>query len=315
VPPLSDTDITAWKDDYLSSDSNSPADSDYIAGMLGDQARNVKSVVRAESENKAWMRLGEVATYISATSFSLVGDQRAVASIGRRVKAAITGATRYGTITGSSFGSSITTITVQWDLEHYSTWTHTVSGDDSIVFVGSGDIRSRFAVDTTHEFWRLNSVTRKVRKVSALGFGGGATSVTYDNDDFYMPLDADDEDLLVPSQGIDNTLGEVQLGILTPDQFQSGLAHAVMAGSFSIQLNGTNGSVTPWTIPFPVRMPNTLFRVAVTPTGIQSGMPTATDWAKPYVSGVSATGFTVRFQTGATPDSATVLYDYVAWRQ
>lgn len=312
MPPLSDTDITAWKDDYLSADTNSPADSDYISRMLGDQARNAKSVVRAESENKAWVRLGEVATYISATSFSLVGDQRAVASIGRRVKAAITGATRYGTITGSSFGSGITTVTVQWDLEHYTTWALTVATANSIVFTGSGDIRSRFAANTTHEFWDLTNGVRIVRKVSALGIGGGATSITYHSDNFYLPLTSDYDDLLIPSTGIDNTLGEVQLGIFTPDQFQSGLQHAVLAGPFSISLNGGAG---PFTVAFPVRMPDTLFRVGVTPVGIESGTPSGSFWAKPYVPTVSATGFTVAFQSGATPSNATVLYDYVVWRQ
>lgn len=310
--PLSDTSITMWENDYLTSDTNSPADSDYIATMLDDQARNVKSVARAEAENKAWVRLGEVATYVSATSFTLVGDQRAVASIGRRVKASITGATRYGTIRNSTFASNTTTVTVQWDLEHYTTHALTVATPNSISFVGSGDIRSRFAVDEIHEFWAVTTGARKVRKVSALSFGGGATGITYVSGDPYIGLDANDDDLLIPSQGIDNTLTEVQLGIFTPDQFQSGMQHAFLAGQFTVGLDGSNG---PFVVNLPVRMPDALYKVAVTPNGIVTGTPTDSQWTKVYVSATAETNFSVEFPPGTTPDSATVRYEYVLWRQ
>ena len=81
---VTDTDITFWQDDFLTNDTNTPSDNAYIEGLLGAQIRNCKSVVRAESENKAWVRLGEVATYVSATSFTLSGDWRTVASRGAR---------------------------------------------------------------------------------------------------------------------------------------------------------------------------------------------------------------------------------------
>lgn len=309
--PLSDDTIIEWLNDYLTSDSNSPADTDYIATMLDDQARNVKSVARAEAENKAWVRLGEVATYVSATSFTLVGDQRAVASIGRRVKASITGATRYGTIRNSTFASNTTTVTVQCDLEHYTTHAFTVAGANSISFVGAGDIRSRFAVDEIHEFWAVTTGAKKVRKVSALSFGGGATGITYVSGDPYISLDSNDDDIMIPSQGINNTLAEVQFGIFTPDQFQSGMSHGFLAGQVNVVLNGTNG---PFTVTLPVRMPDTAYKVGVTPVDVVTGTPSATDWKKPYVSAKAETTFSISFPTGTTPDSATVRFEWVIWR-
>lgn len=54
---------------------------------------------------------GPAPTYISATSFSLVGDQTTAFHIGRRVKTTNSGGTVYSTISGSAF-AALTTITV-----------------------------------------------------------------------------------------------------------------------------------------------------------------------------------------------------------
>lgn len=58
-----------------------------------------------------WVSFAGAPTYISATSFSLVGDQTTTFQVGRRIKTTNTGGTVYSTITASSFGV-ITTITV-----------------------------------------------------------------------------------------------------------------------------------------------------------------------------------------------------------
>ncbi|MDE2099299.1 MAG: hypothetical protein KGL39_18745 [Patescibacteria group bacterium] len=60
--------------------------------------------------------LGTTPTYISANSFSVIGDQRATYHVGRRVKLVASGSTVYGVISASSF-SSVTTITVLVDNE------------------------------------------------------------------------------------------------------------------------------------------------------------------------------------------------------
>ena len=61
-----------------------------------------------------WVLYGAAPTYISGTSFSLVGDQTATFQIGRRVKTTNTGGTVYSSITNSVFGA-VTTVTVSND--------------------------------------------------------------------------------------------------------------------------------------------------------------------------------------------------------
>lgn len=62
-----------------------------------------------------WITFAIAPVYISASSFSLIGDQTATFQLGRRVKATLSGATRYGFITSSSFGAGITTVVMSLD--------------------------------------------------------------------------------------------------------------------------------------------------------------------------------------------------------
>lgn len=57
---------------------------------------------------------GPAPTFISATSFTLVGDQTGTFTSGRRIKSTNTAGTRYGTITTSGF-TSLTTVTIAND--------------------------------------------------------------------------------------------------------------------------------------------------------------------------------------------------------
>lgn len=61
-----------------------------------------------------WL-LGTTPSFIGATQFSVVGDQRPTYHIGRRIKATAGGGTLYGYITNSTFAASATTVTVQLD--------------------------------------------------------------------------------------------------------------------------------------------------------------------------------------------------------
>ena len=58
-----------------------------------------------------WVASGVVPTYVSATSFTLPGDQTSTFQIGRRVKTTNSGGTVYSTITASAYGA-LTTVTV-----------------------------------------------------------------------------------------------------------------------------------------------------------------------------------------------------------
>jgi len=71
---------------------------------------NVAGINDATVTLDQWVS-GPAPTYISATSFSLVGDQTSVFHVGRRLKTTNSGGTIYSTITASAFGA-LTTITV-----------------------------------------------------------------------------------------------------------------------------------------------------------------------------------------------------------
>lgn len=62
-----------------------------------------------------WVLFTAVPTFISATSFSLAGDQTNTFQVGRRVKSANTGGAGHHTITASTFAATITTVTVTND--------------------------------------------------------------------------------------------------------------------------------------------------------------------------------------------------------
>jgi hypothetical protein len=70
---------------------------------------DVASVVAAE-----WTASGMTPTYISATSFSVTGDQTSTLDVGRRLKLTESGSTLYGTIIKSTY-TSLTTVTVRLD--------------------------------------------------------------------------------------------------------------------------------------------------------------------------------------------------------
>lgn len=59
-----------------------------------------------------WVSSGFVPTYISATSFSVPGDQRSILQVGRRLRTTNTAGIRYSGISVSSFGAGVTTVTV-----------------------------------------------------------------------------------------------------------------------------------------------------------------------------------------------------------
>lgn len=63
-----------------------------------------------------WLTTGFTPTYISTTSFSVTGDKTLTFSVNRRIRATISGAVLvYASVTGSSFGAGITTVTLSMD--------------------------------------------------------------------------------------------------------------------------------------------------------------------------------------------------------
>lgn len=66
MPPLVDTSILEWQDDYLGADTNLPQDGSSVGGTLDDIVRNIKSVQRAESKNAGKVFIGAAAIGIGA---------------------------------------------------------------------------------------------------------------------------------------------------------------------------------------------------------------------------------------------------------
>ena len=75
---------------------------------------NIRGINDTTSTVDQWLASGLIPTFVSATSFTLVGDQTTNFHVGRRIKCTVTAGTVYATITVSAF-TTLTTITVVVD--------------------------------------------------------------------------------------------------------------------------------------------------------------------------------------------------------
>lgn len=80
-------------------------------GTAGTDAANLDNIQAAKDQ---WKLSQLVPTYVSTTSFTVPGDQTADFTFARRIKATVSGGTRYGFILGSAF-TTLTTVTVLLD--------------------------------------------------------------------------------------------------------------------------------------------------------------------------------------------------------
>ena len=110
------SDIKSWANAAVSNSAAPP--NGFPEGMafsaVNDAAREVMASIRRWYENAQWQDLGHVPTFVSATSFSVPGDQTAFYTIGRRLKLS-DASTLYGAVASANFASSVTTITVTLD--------------------------------------------------------------------------------------------------------------------------------------------------------------------------------------------------------
>lgn len=94
---------------FILQDSNS--------NVLGtwDNVSGINDVTVSTSTVTEWQATGLTPTYISATSFSVPGNNVATFQTNRRVQMAVTAGTIYGYVETATFGAGITTVTVQVD--------------------------------------------------------------------------------------------------------------------------------------------------------------------------------------------------------
>lgn len=84
-------------------------------GIVQRTIDNVSGINDSTFAVDQWIVYPAAPTYVSATSFTVVGDQTQIFQVGRRVKTQNTGGLIYSTITGSSYGAPNTTVTVAND--------------------------------------------------------------------------------------------------------------------------------------------------------------------------------------------------------
>lgn len=84
------------------------------AGAQQWTIENITGVSSSTPTQDEWVLQSTVPTYISATQFSVPGDQTATFTVGRRVRAVCTGGVRYGYISVSAF-TTLTTVTLVID--------------------------------------------------------------------------------------------------------------------------------------------------------------------------------------------------------
>lgn len=81
-------------------------------GVVQSTFDDVSGIGDTSTVPDQWQLFGTAPTYISATSFSVVGDQTNLFQAQRRLKSTNNGGTVYSTVSGPSFGAGITTVTV-----------------------------------------------------------------------------------------------------------------------------------------------------------------------------------------------------------
>lgn len=86
------------------SNDTDPPNSPYWTRDNLPGVNNVSALV-ASSAAGEWVQ-GSTATFVGVTAFSVAGDQTALYTLGRRIKATVTGGDRFGIVTSSVFGAN-----------------------------------------------------------------------------------------------------------------------------------------------------------------------------------------------------------------
>lgn len=319
--PLSDTDIIDWADDYTGADTNTPTDTQLINGQLDDEVRNIKSVVRAESRAKQWERCALTPTYVNETAFTLPGDVRDTAIIGRRIKATVNSRVVYAYISNSTYSAPNTTVALKPDKVYFSDATLTVLNTDTIYFTGNFNTAAYFRGGTHNvELWNAAGDRAPARWTTTnCSFNGTATLLSCSFPGASVPVDFT---TFLPTKmfwegnpiGLNSDLTAISFGPYTPDTFQSGLPHRTLGGTFNVTGNSTVG---PFTVNFPVNadtgasisLHTTSYHVQLQPTGVVSGTPNTTAWANAYVSAKNASNFNITL-SAAINSGPVVQFDY-----
>lgn len=337
MPPLSDTEQSDWKDDYISTGgqgTNTPADTaGNINAELDDHLRMIKGAVRRESQLKPWIRLSQTAFKAGVRSFGFAidaGDLSAFFPVGRRVRVKVPGlllndGVRYGYVTGGGFGEQ-TYIEVAWERirplsSRIDFDTYTLSGDFVAANQPGDDATVLFMAATTgasgfpHRKYAL--------KVLSISYSDPLTTVNVDIGPVAPDLTAAGTLFCLigdvpwvndnPFAGLDDEEGgiEVSVGVFVPGT-PSGHPNIAETGSFLIPGNASTG---PFEVTLARPMADATYdvRLQVTSgTPASTSFPTAEMWM-PYIYERTTTTFKVKL-VDVLAIGETLTVDYLILR-
>jgi len=137
-----------------------------LTDAIGNPLRTVDNLTGINDTSapivSEWVLFPGTATYINTTSFSVIGDQTTIFTVGRRIQASVSGGSCYATILTSVF-STVTTITVIND-------SVTLDSGLSTVYYGF--------LDPTHSSFNVSTATYATTAGTAAACTGNSATAT-----------------------------------------------------------------------------------------------------------------------------------------
>jgi hypothetical protein len=132
--------------------------------------------VSISSTQSPWVSSNLTPTYISATQFSVPGNQTTIFTVNRRIQAVVGAGTVYGYVSASSFGSGITTVTVVLDAGALDAGLSQVFyASDDPTHTSTTSLLNVQTFTSSGTYTPTNGATKiMVRVLGAGGAGGGA---------------------------------------------------------------------------------------------------------------------------------------------
>ncbi len=107
------SDISTWSDTAASNNTAAPDGfpENMAPSGVNDAARELMAATRRQWEDAQWFDFGDTPTYVSGTSFTVVGDLTARYEVGRKIRLiGTTPFTSYATISSATYSSPDTTV-------------------------------------------------------------------------------------------------------------------------------------------------------------------------------------------------------------
>jgi hypothetical protein len=153
-------------------------------GVLQRTIDNISGINDANVSVSQWVTFGSAPTYISATSFSVAGDQTGTFQVARRIQATVTAGVVYGTITAAVFGT-VTTVTVKLDSGALDSGSSTIAlglltpANPSYTPIPIGTVMSFFQAAAPTGWTQITTHDNKAMRVVSGTGGGSGGSVAF----------------------------------------------------------------------------------------------------------------------------------------